>query len=80
MSKKVEEELAKRIANERAVKQLLLLGTGESGKSTIFKQIISLYGTGFTENEKKEFLPVIHENIIVAAKVSFIVIITHINT
>lgn len=37
----------------------LRLGTGESGKSTIFKQLQLIYGAGFSANEKKTFTTVV---------------------
>ena len=37
--------------------KLLLLGTGESGKSTLFKQMRVLYGTGYSEEERKQVRP-----------------------
>jgi len=49
---------------DAAVNKLLLLGAGESGKSTLFKQMITIYGTGFPENERKTFGPIIYNNII----------------
>jgi len=44
--------------------KLLLLGAGESGKSTIFKQMKVLYGKEPTKAELLEVKPVIHANII----------------
>jgi len=49
---------------EVAVNKLLLLGAGESGKSTLFKQMITLYGKGFTEKDRKAYIPIIFRNVI----------------
>ncbi|PNY16345.1 guanine nucleotide-binding protein alpha-1 subunit-like [Trifolium pratense] len=49
---------------EKHIQKLLLLGAGESGKSTIFKQIKLLFQTGFDEAELKSYLPVIHANLL----------------
>ncbi|KAE8700369.1 Guanine nucleotide-binding protein alpha-1 subunit [Hibiscus syriacus] len=60
-------EIERRIEQERKaekhIQKLLLLGTGESGKSTIFKQIKLLFQTGFDEEELKSCISVIHANI-----------------
>jgi GTPase SAR1 family protein len=53
---------------DMAVHKLLLLGAGESGKSTLFKQMITIYGTGFSERERKAYQPMIYENVIAAMK------------
>eukprot|EP00301_Raphidiophrys_heterophryoidea_P008185 c13072_g2_i2.p1 GENE.c13072_g2_i2~~c13072_g2_i2.p1 ORF type:complete len:193 (-),score=49.07 c13072_g2_i2:88-666(-) len=39
--------------------KLLLLGTGESGKSTIFKQMKIIHDSGFTEAEKRSYIAII---------------------
>jgi len=44
--------------------KLLLLGAGESGKSTIFRQMKILYGKQFTEEEYRNMIPVVHANIL----------------
>jgi GTPase SAR1 family protein len=49
--------------------KLLLLGAGESGKSTIFKQMKILYGTGFGDDDRKAQVPVVHSNTIASIKV-----------
>jgi GTPase SAR1 family protein len=43
--------------------KLLLLGTGESGKSAVFKQMKELYGKKFTPAELAEYKNAIHNNI-----------------
>lgn len=48
--------------------KLLLLGAGESGKSTIFKQMKILYGQGFSEEDRMSFRRYIWGNIIEAIK------------
>eukprot|EP01029_Cantina_marsupialis_P030750 TRINITY_DN842_c0_g1_i2.p1 TRINITY_DN842_c0_g1~~TRINITY_DN842_c0_g1_i2.p1 ORF type:complete len:371 (-),score=103.58 TRINITY_DN842_c0_g1_i2:409-1521(-) len=49
--------------------KMLLLGAGESGKSTIFKQMKHLHGVGFQDEDKMSMTPVIYNNTIVAMKV-----------
>ncbi|MES1909316.1 MAG: hypothetical protein MHM6MM_002075 [Cercozoa sp. M6MM] len=44
------------------LKKLLLLGAGESGKSTLFKQMINCYGDGFSEADRMSFTTVVHAN------------------
>lgn len=62
-------------ANEAAFKKeqekikLLLLGAGESGKSTIFKQMKLLYGAGTTLEDKKMMTPVVYSNTIGAMRI-----------
>jgi len=46
--------------------KLLLLGAGESGKSTIAKQLRIIHQDGFDDDAKKGFIPLIHGNIITA--------------
>jgi len=54
-------EEQKRLAKEL---KLLLLGAGESGKSTIAKQMKILHLNGFTKAELMGFKPVLHSNAI----------------
>jgi GTPase SAR1 family protein len=54
---------------QQQINKLLLLGAGESGKSTLFKQMITIYGTGFPEAERKTFEPIIYNNIITAMQI-----------
>jgi guanine nucleotide-binding protein G(i) subunit alpha len=48
--------------------KLLLLGTGESGKSTIFKQMRILYGEGFSDDSRKSVAPDLCANLVEGAQ------------
>jgi len=61
-NKKLDEELRNAHHDDVAVNKLLLLGAGESGKSTLFKQMIDLYGKGFTDKDRKAYIPIIYRN------------------
>lgn len=55
------------LAQQRAegdVLNILLLGAGESGKSTVFKQARVLYRNDYTDLERKEFIVSIHYNVL----------------
>ncbi|XWS26482.1 hypothetical protein CRYUN_Cryun26dG0036300 [Craigia yunnanensis] len=69
------EEIERRIEQEtkaeKHIQKLLLLGAGESGKSTIFKQIKLLFQTGFDEAELKSYISVIHANIYQTIKILY---------
>jgi guanine nucleotide-binding protein G(i) subunit alpha len=67
-SKKLDEEMGKKHQEEKQVNKLLLLGAGESGKSTLFKQMITIYGKGFTEAERAGYTSIIFNNIITSMK------------
>ncbi|KAI5302946.1 hypothetical protein KEM56_000191 [Ascosphaera pollenicola] len=57
----------KKIA-DRTVK-ILLLGAGESGKSTIIKQMRIIHAGGFPHDERQQARAVIYSNLVVAFKV-----------
>lgn len=44
--------------------KLLLLGAGESGKSTIAKQMRIIHLNGFTDEERLSFKSIVHNNIL----------------
>lgn len=49
---------------DKRVIKILLLGTGESGKSTIFKQMQLLYTEGFNDRARHNFRNVIRKNVV----------------
>lgn len=49
--------------------KILLLGAGESGKSTVVKQMKIIHGDGYSEKELKDMIPVIFSNLAVSMKV-----------
>uniref|UniRef100_H2XPF9 G-protein alpha subunit n=2 Tax=Ciona intestinalis TaxID=7719 RepID=H2XPF9_CIOIN len=44
--------------------KLLLLGAGESGKSTIVKQMVIIHKNGFSEEEVYKFRPIVFGNVL----------------
>jgi GTPase SAR1 family protein len=64
----IEEALASRAEEDASTIKLLLLGPGESGKSTLFKQIQTIYGQGFTQEMLKAALPQVHNNTMLCLK------------
>ncbi len=61
-SREVEDGLARAAAESRRVVKLLLLGAGDAGKSTVFKQMRILFGRGYSEDERRGYVPVIYSN------------------
>merc|ERR1712087_618822 len=68
-SRQIERVMGNAHNAEQQINKLLLLGAGESGKSTLFKQMITIYGKGYPESERKTFTPIIHNNIITSVKI-----------
>ncbi|KAM5194390.1 guanine nucleotide-binding protein subunit alpha-11-like isoform 2-T2 [Mantella aurantiaca] len=48
--------------------KLLLLGTGESGKSTFIKQMRIISGIGFSVEDRKMYAILVHQNIVTCAQ------------
>ncbi|OAY54168.1 guanine nucleotide-binding protein alpha-1 subunit isoform X2 [Manihot esculenta] len=65
----IERRIEQETKAEKHIQKLLLLGAGDSGKSTIFKQIKLLFQSGFDESELKSYIPVIHANVYQAIKI-----------
>lgn len=68
-NKEYEQQLASQAKQEDEKIKLLLLGAGESGKSTIFKQMKIIYGDQFSDSERKQQIPTIFSNILQAMKI-----------
>uniref|UniRef100_A0AC34QZH6 Uncharacterized protein n=1 Tax=Panagrolaimus sp. JU765 TaxID=591449 RepID=A0AC34QZH6_9BILA len=64
-SKKIDRDLQKQ--PERMVQKLLLLGPGESGKSTCLKQMQILHNHGFSETEVEERKGIVYSNTVRSA-------------
>lgn len=68
-SRQIERVMGTAHTQEQQINKLLLLGAGESGKSTLFKQMITIYGKGYPESERKTFTSIIYNNIITSMKI-----------
>ncbi len=68
-SKKIERMMSSAFVLESEKIKLLLLGAGESGKSTIFKQMRVLFGAPLSDEEKSQVTPVVYSNTIASMKV-----------
>lgn len=70
-SREIEKQLRddhKRLAREI---KLLLLGAGESGKSTVLKQMRLIHSKGFSPQERKQWKVTIFQNLLHAFQVVF---------
>eukprot|EP01111_Echinosteliopsis_oligospora_P009436 TRINITY_DN2764_c0_g1_i1.p1 TRINITY_DN2764_c0_g1~~TRINITY_DN2764_c0_g1_i1.p1 ORF type:complete len:394 (-),score=63.31 TRINITY_DN2764_c0_g1_i1:74-1108(-) len=69
----VSSKIDKQIAADRREKareiKLLLLGTGESGKSTIAKQLRIIHDNGFSHGDREISTPIVLNNVVTSAKV-----------
>jgi len=68
ISQDIQNQILKDHKSSASSIKLLLLGAGESGKSTIFKQMKILYRQGFSETERYEYRVFIHSNVIEAMR------------
>ena len=63
-SSEIDKELRKFRKDEvEKTHKLLFLGAGESGKSTVLKQLRCIFGTGIGEEEKEAYVPVVYYNV-----------------
>ncbi|KAG7271547.1 hypothetical protein CRUP_004010 [Coryphaenoides rupestris] len=62
----IERQLRRDKKDSRREFKLLLLGTGESGKSTFIKQMRIIHGSGYTEEDKRSYTRLVYQNIFTA--------------
>lgn len=65
----IDKQIAKEKPAYRRTVKVLLLGSGESGKSTFIKQMRIIHGREWQEEELKQFKPIIYGNIVKGMKV-----------
>ena len=68
-SKTIDKQLAREKQHFKRTQKVLLLGSGESGKSTFLKQMRIIHGKDYAEDELKQFKPVIYSNLVKGMKV-----------
>ncbi|XP_029940394.1 guanine nucleotide-binding protein subunit alpha-14-like [Salarias fasciatus] len=66
--RQIEKQLRLDKHNFRRELKLLLLGTGESGKSTFIKQMRIIHGSGYSEADRKGFTRLVFQNILKAVQ------------
>lgn len=66
INQEIEKQLKKDKSNARKELKLLLLGCGESGKSTFIKQMRIIHGSGYSDEDKKGFAKLIYQNVFMA--------------
>ncbi|XP_042337228.1 guanine nucleotide-binding protein subunit alpha-11-like [Plectropomus leopardus] len=68
VDKEIQRILKQQKKKERREIKILLLGTGESGKTTFIRQMRIIHGRGFSEEERRTFAKCIYQNIFTAMK------------
>lgn len=62
INNQIDERLKEDYQESQEEVKFLLLGAGESGKSTIAKQLRIIHGSGYSPGECKRYRPVVHSN------------------
>jgi guanine nucleotide-binding protein G(q) subunit alpha len=66
INQEIEKQIKKDKRDQRKELKLLLLGTGESGKSTFIKQMRIIHGSGYSDEDKRTFIKLVYQNIYMA--------------
>ncbi len=66
INQEIERQIKKDKRDQRKELKLLLLGTGESGKSTFIKQMRIIHGSGYSEEDKRSYIKLVFQNIYMA--------------
>lgn len=66
INQEIEKQLRRDKKDSRRELKLLLLGTGESGKSTFIKQMRIIHGSGYSDEDKRSFTRLVYQNIFMA--------------
>ncbi|XP_043478757.1 G protein alpha q subunit isoform X3 [Leptopilina heterotoma] len=66
INQEIERQLRRDKRDARRELKLLLLGTGESGKSTFIKQMRIIHGSGYSDEDKRGFIKLVFQNIFMA--------------
>ncbi|EDQ85799.1 uncharacterized protein MONBRDRAFT_34038 [Monosiga brevicollis MX1] len=65
-TRQIDAQLRKEARAAAGKVKLLLLGTGECGKSTVLKQLRILHGHGFSEQERRGLRLLVHQNLMMS--------------
>ncbi|XP_034412812.1 guanine nucleotide-binding protein G(q) subunit alpha-like [Cyclopterus lumpus] len=59
----IDRQLRREMKDLQREYKLLLLGTGESGKSTFIKQMRIIHGSGYSDEDRRDFARLVYQNI-----------------
>ncbi len=65
---RLRKEINSMLEEDAQITKLLLLGAGESGKSTIFKQMKVINKNGYNKRELQEFVGIVHSNVVMSMR------------
>ncbi|XP_058492944.1 guanine nucleotide-binding protein subunit alpha-14 [Solea solea] len=63
INEEIEKQLRRDKKDSRRELKLLLLGTGESGKSTFIKQMRIIHGGGYSAEDKRSYIKLVYQNV-----------------